>query len=283
MSYRGKREGNYGNRSRGRSFGAGFGKRKGNQSSDTERAKRNFEQRSQRSQTLDLLKVADLAPNISMYLKSPERFDWCGVDMADARLIFSRKSIREKASDLARLAKIKPLELWVKNTGEADIKNIDTPNAKTKGMQTKILRKFRIVRKQPEKEKPKETEKPKEAEKPKTPEKVEQKQTEKSILPKELDVNNPLSDGSKMPSHKEIVELAQQLYMKDHARFGETTLPTEADLKSEEADYLRKAQVALMTSESGKAEKKVMAYVDDLRNQLNALGFDVVPIAGFEL
>ena len=212
----------------------------------------------------DLIRFADLAPNLVAYLKAPNKFDFPNVDTPDPKLIFSHKTVREKAADLAKLASKTPLEVWIKDTSQHDIEGVDTPQSKNKEpIQTKILRKFRIVKKTPEK--PKESEKPKET----------------SLKPKELDVNNPLSDKTHMPSHAEIVNKAQELYMKDHR--DETTLPNEADLKSEEADYLRNAQIELMTSESGHAEKVVMGYVENLRNELNKIGFDVVPLSGFEI
>jgi hypothetical protein len=260
MSYRGRREGNYGNQRRGHSFG--FGRRKGKEAADTKRAKRNFEARSQRSQTLDLLKVADLAPNIGMYLKHPDRFDWSNVDTADARLIFSRKSVREKAADLSKMASRVPLEVWVRDTSQHDLQNIDTPNAKTKGIQTKILRKFRIVKKDKKTEKPKDevTTKPKEEE------------------------HSPLVEGQHMPSEAEILAKAKELWLHDNARFedlGGTQIPERNELREE--GYLKKAQLALMTSEDTQNERKVLDYVGGLKDELEKIGFTVIPIAGFEI
>ena len=83
----------------------GFG-RKGNKgrSNDTQRAQRSFDRRSNQSKAQDLVRIAEVAPNIEAYLKAPNQFDWKGVDCPDPHLIFEHKSPREKAADLSKLA-----------------------------------------------------------------------------------------------------------------------------------------------------------------------------------
>jgi hypothetical protein len=108
--------------------------------------------------------------------------------------------------------------------------------------------------------------------------------------PKELaakeEANNPIKESShKLPSVKEILERAQEMYMAEnfkpiHDDSAPETLPTKGELSEE--GYLQKAKLALMTSQDTRASRKVMDYVEGLRNELSKIGFDVVPIAGFD-
>jgi hypothetical protein len=238
--------------------------------SNFNRAKRAFERRSKRSKFLDLVKMAEIAPDITAYIKAPNRFDYPGIDTVDPALVFEHKSNRAKAQDLAMLAtRTKDVEVWFKHTGEFDLRGIDTPVKGKKAVKVSVkTKRFKVVKKS---EAAKETEK--------EIEKVESKVAE---LKKTEPSDSPLVGGQRLPSHAEIVAKAQELYMKENARFGEETLPTEADLRSEESDYLRRAQLLLMTSEDTLAERKVMDYVEGLRAELQKIGFDVVPLAGFD-
>lgn len=78
MSYRGRTKSNYGSQKHGKSSFHGFGR--GKRDADTLAAQRNFESRSKQSQSQDLHKFAEIAPNITVYLKAPCEWDWPGVD-----------------------------------------------------------------------------------------------------------------------------------------------------------------------------------------------------------
>ena len=247
---------------------------------DTQKARSNFEHRTIRSQTQDLIRIADIAPNIEAYLKAPNRFDWSNVDGPDPKLIFSHKSKREQSADLAKLATKAPIEVWIKDTSQHDIQGVDTP-LKAKNKETlkgKIIKKFKVVKKdqveQDAKEAKKEAEK-KAAEKPKEAEKAELKTKEEA--------NSPLIEGQNMPTHDEIIAKAKELYMHDNARFPElgTNLPEESELREE--GYIKRAQTELLTKEDTKATRVVMDYIGNLKNELEQIGFTIVPIEGFSL
>ena len=217
MSYDTKGGHGYGNQSRRGSFHSGKGKKGFRQKrSEVKLARQNFEKRSERAQEQDLMKIADIAPSIEAYLKAPNRFDFPNVDMPDPKLIFSHKTHREQAADLSKLATKAPVEVWIKDTSKHDLEGVDTPNSKNKANILK-KRRFKIVKKEKVKE---------ELEKAKAETKEKAKALEKA---EPTDLNSPLTD-SHMPSHKEILEHAQQLYMKDngiHQDFLGTNLPEE--------------------------------------------------------
>ena len=270
MSYNSKGGHGYGNQQRRSGGFGGKGRGKGRSSNDTRLAQRDFGKRSLRSRSQDLVRIAEIAPNIEAYLKSPNEYDWKGVDCADPHLIFEHKSTREKAADLSKMAEKAPIEVWIKDTAQSDIEGVDTPNSKNKANILK-KRRFKIVRKEKVKE---ETEKAK----------VETKEKAKELERAEpTDLNSPLTD-SRMPSHKEILEHAQQLYMKDngiHQDFLGTNLPEETELREE--GYLKRAQLDLMTKEDTQATRQVMDYVGNIRAELQKIGFDVVPLEGFDV
>jgi hypothetical protein len=94
-------------------------------------AKQVFAEKSKRSQTQDLLKMAQIAPNISAWLKCPNRLDLPGLDTPDAALVFAHRSKRSQAQDLARAARQKvPVEVWIGDPSRFDIKGVDTPSSK---------------------------------------------------------------------------------------------------------------------------------------------------------
>lgn len=118
------------------------------------------------------------------------------------------------------------------------------------------------------------------------------KQSGDSLKPEKQELkaetNNPIKEPEthKLPSEKEILEHAQQLYMKDNGKmdFQEglgTNLPERTELKEE--GYLQKAKLDLMTKTDTKASRDVMDYVDGLRQELEKIGFTVEPIAGFDV
>lgn len=92
--------------------------------------------------------------------------------------------------------------------------------------------------------------------------------------------------GHKLPSEKEILEKAQQMYMADNfqPKYNDSapeTLPTKGELSEE--GYLQKAKLALMTSQDTQASRSVMDYVEGLRAELNKIGFEVIPMEGFSV
>lgn len=231
MSYNGRSGHGYGNQKHGRSSWKGAGKAK----RDTSFAKKSFEGRSKRSQAQDLHKYADIAPNISVYLKAPGEYDWQGIDTPD-KLAFLAK---EKGS----------VEITVKDASAKD---------KPKTHRYKI--------------KPKTEAKKEEAEKPKE---------------LKAESNNPIIGSShKLPTEKEILAKAQELYQKENFKsINEEsmpeTLPTKGELSEE--GYLQKAKLALMTSQDTVASRKTMDYIDNLRGELEKIGFTIEPIAGFDV
>jgi hypothetical protein len=132
----------------------------------------------------------------------------------------------------------------------------------------KIIRKFKVEKKD------KAVKEAKDAKK--EPEKVE--------LTAKEGVNSPLVEGHKMPTEKEILERAQQLYMKANGKFQDllgTNLPEKSELKEE--GFLKAAQLELMTKGDIKNERAILDYVGGLKNELEQIGFTVVPIEGFTL
>jgi hypothetical protein len=113
----------------------------------------------------------------------------------------------------------------------------------------------------------------------------DKKETEKVGLAKSENTNPILEKPThKLPSEKEILEHAQQLYMKDNGRrdYQEgvgTNLPERTELKEE--GYLQKAKLDLMTSEDTQASRATFDYIDNLRGQLEKIGFTIEPIQGF--
>ena len=236
-----------------------------------------FEKRSKQSQVQDLIRMAPIAPNLEAYLKYSNKFDFPNVDTPDPKLIFSHKTRREQAADIAKLATRAPVEVWIKDTSQHDIENVDTPKSKRKEtVKEKIIRKFRVEKKdKAEKDAKKAKEEPKEKQLDKPAEKTELKAEEK-------DATSPLTEEHKMPSKAEILEKAQQLYMADNGRFQDLVgTPEESELREE--GYLKRAQFELLTSTDTKASRQVMDYVGTLKNELEQIGFTIVPIEGFTL
>ena len=273
-SYRGRSKGSYGTQKHGKSSFHGFGK--GKRDADILAAQRNFESRSKRSQGQDMHRFATIAPNIIAYLKDPTEWDWKGVD---------DPNVLVKINAVTKLAKKRPVHMIIED-GKA-----------------KKTHHFKIVKKsEAEKLKAKaEDANAKDRENYKRDldrqfreGKLSKEAYEKARLnaeaPKELtkaEVNDPIIESShKLPSAKEILERAQELYQKEnfkavHEENMPEALPSKIELAEE--GYLQKAKLDLMTSEDTTASRKVMDYVDSLRGELEKIGFDIVPIAGFEL
>jgi hypothetical protein len=198
-----------------------------------------FEARSQRSKTQDLLKMADIAPSVTAWLKCPNRLDLPGLDTADADLVFSHRSKRSQAQDLARAARRKvPLEIWIRDTAHSDLEGVDT-----KRKEPKTVKRFKICRKD------------------------QAKETEKKIDPK----------GRKLPTKPEIIERAKEKFLEEQARMGLPTItPEEQELK--EGGYFEGARAELMRGEESKVSGEVLKYIDDLRSELEPQGYTIVPI-----
>lgn len=233
MGYNSRGGHGYGNQRHSGSSWRGSGKAKRN----TSLAKKSFEGRSKRSQAQDLHKYAEIAPNISAYLKAPGEYDWQGIDTPDK---------------LAGLAKEKgSVEMTIKDGSAKD---------KPKTHRYKVVKKTEA--------------KKEDAEKPKE-------------LAKSEDNNTILEKPThKLPSQKEILEKAQAMYMAENfkPKYNDSApevLPTKGELSEE--GYLQKAKLDLMTSEDTQASRQTLDYVDNLRGQLEKIGFTIEPIAGFDV
>jgi hypothetical protein len=219
---------------------------------DTKIARRNFEKRSKRSQVQDLIRMAPLSPNLEVYLKAPNKYDFPNVDTLDPKLIFSHKTHRQQAADLAKLASKAPVEVWVRNTAEHDIENVDTPmHRKKQAVLPAKTHKFRVKRKEAEKEELEKAEKPKKEKKP---------------------------VGRKLPTKEEIFEKAKEIAMIDQVKQGiEPITPEESELK--ESGLFEEARAALMRGEDTIVDAQVLQYVDQLKAELEPMGFSIVPLS----
>jgi hypothetical protein len=172
---------------------------------------------------------------------------WKGLSNADMIKVMESKGDKEKAENLAAIANQK---------GSATMLIQD--NSK-KGLVSRHH--FKVIKK---------------SEAKKEPEKQELK----------AEANNPIKEESHLPSEKEIYDKAVEMYQKENFKpvHGDSGLET-APIKSELAEegYLQKAKLALMTSEDTQASRQVFDYVGKMREELSKLGFDVVPISGFDV
>lgn len=203
-------------------------------------AKQSFSLRSPQAQRMDMIRLAPLAPGIEAYLRSPNRYDWPGVDgLAD--------SFPKQAEGIAKLSKEQPdVELIVNSQGEGP--------AQTK--------KFKVI----EKDKAKE-------------------ETEKEL--KRVEEQADKTTKTNLPSAEEIYNEAIRLWRKEntkpiHEGFLEDVAdPTRQELQEE--GYLNQAKLKLMTSEDTEAARQTFDYVDNIRTELEKIGFTVIPIEGFSV
>ena len=79
-------------------------------------AKRNFEKRSERSQNQDARMIAQIAPNLSVYLRNPDRFDLPFIDLPQEQ--------SEMIRTICQLANKKPCELHVKDIETKRVKKL---------------------------------------------------------------------------------------------------------------------------------------------------------------
>jgi hypothetical protein len=216
---------------------------KGRPNTDTAKALRSFEHSTSKSDSKAYMKFAEVTPGIVVYLQA-----WRG--SPDLQKIIQSKDDKEKAANLAGLAAQK---------GSAHLLVKDDLAKKTN--------RFKVLKKSEAK-----------------------KEVQKELKAiEELSKNeetNPILDARKLPTQKEILERAQQMYMHDNGRqdFQEgvgTNLPERNELQEE--GYLQRAKLDLMTSEDGRASRSVMDYVDNLRQELEKIGFTVEPVAGFDV
>ena len=192
---------------------------------------------------------------------------------------FKGRSKLSQAQDLHKYADIAPnIVAYLRSPSELDWQGVDTPSKLAE--LTKKGKVEMTIKDGSKKDKPK-------THRFKVVKKTDvKKEPEKQEL--KAEANNPIKEESahKLPSAKEILEKAQQLYMKDNGRMDYqegvgTNLPERNELAEE--GYLQKAKLALMTSEDTVASRQVGDYVENLRTELNKLGFEVIPMEGFSV
>jgi phage gp29-like protein len=195
--------------------------------------------------------MAPLAPSLDVYLKAPNKYDFPNVDQPDPQLIFSHKTHRQQAADLAKLATKAPVEVWVRNTARHDIENVDTPiHRKKRAVLPAKTHKFRVKRKEVEKGELAEAEKPKEK-KPR---------------------------GRKLPTKEEILEKATEIAMINQVKQGiEPITPETSELL--ESGVFEEARRELMTGEDTVVNTQILEYVDLLKTELEPMGFSIVPLS----
>jgi hypothetical protein len=207
-------------------------------------AREAFEARSERSKGQDLVRLAQIAPNVQIWLKDPSRWDLPNVDTPDAQRIFEHRTTRQKAQDLARRArKTRNIELWMGNINKMDLQGVDTP---VKG---KRVRRFRIMEKE-------------EAKKILLEEKVKEKR----------------ESTRKLPTKEEILERAQERFQEKQAKEGLPAITAE-EQELKESGLFEVARAELMRGEKSKADAQIEEYVHNLNSELEPLGFQVVPIS----
>jgi hypothetical protein len=202
-----------------------------------------FESRSQRARTMDLLKMADIAPSVSAWLKCPNRLDLPGLDTPDAELVFSHRSKRSQAQDLARAAKRKvSVEVWIGDPSKVDLKGIDTPSSKKPKP-----RRFKVVEKG----------------------KADAVELKRSESKKAEEKKHTL------PTKTQILEKAQAIHKEELVKGGLPVVSAEESELKETGDFER-ARNELMRGEQSKADSQVLQYIDDLRKELEPLGFSII-------
>jgi hypothetical protein len=207
-------------------------------------AKEIFEGRSERSKGQDLVRLAQIAPSVTIWLRDPSRWDLPGIDTPNAQRIFEHRSTRQKAQDLARRArKTKNIELWAGNVNRYDFDNVDTP------ARGKHVRRFRVMEKEEDKKQ--------ELKKTETKKTEEKKHT--------------------LPSKQQIIERAQELHMQKEVKQGLPAISAEESELKESGEF-EKARSELMRGEKSKADAQIESYVHDLNSELEGMGYRIVPI-----
>jgi len=127
--------------------------------------------------------------------------------------------------------------------------------------------------KKAEKPKPKP---PKKAEKPKPPEKPKQAKLAKAP-------EKPKRKGRRLPTRPEIIEKAVELWMRDHGyHFLDIRAPIPEYSELREGGYIERAQRELMKSESRRIteteEREKARYIQAIKEELEGLGYEVIPV-----
>lgn len=207
---------------------------------DKNLAKVVFESRSQRSQAQDLVRLAQIAPNVQVWLKDPSRWDIPNVDTPDAQRIFEHRTTRQKAQDLARRAKkTRNIELWMGNINKMDIQGVDTP---PKG---KRVKRFRVM----------------------------EKEEGKKIL--EGKIKEKKEPTHKLPTKEEILERAQERFQEKQAKEGLPSITAE-EQELKESGLFEVARSELMRGEKSKADAQIEEYVHNLNSELEPMGYTIV-------
>jgi hypothetical protein len=185
--------------------------------------------------------MAEIAPSVSAWLKCPNRLDIPGLDTPNAALVFSHRSKRSQAQDLARAAKKKvPVEVWIGDPSRFDVKGVDTPSSKD-------VRRFKPV--------------PKEEAKKILEEKAKEKK----------------EPTRKLPTKEEILERAQERFQEKQTKVGLPAITAE-EQELKESGLFEEARAELMRGEKSRADVQIEEYVHNLNSELEPLGFQVVQI-----
>ena len=83
--------------------------------------------------------IAIIRTSLDPWLKSPNRLDIVGVDTPDPNQVFSSRSPRAQAVDLAKEAKKAPLEVWIGNVNRYDLQGVDTTPKDKKVKRYKVV------------------------------------------------------------------------------------------------------------------------------------------------
>jgi hypothetical protein len=201
-----------------------------------------------------------------------------------AKEAFSRRSEQSQRQDLMMLAPIAPnLEIYLAHPEKYDFPGVDTPpnveglcqlacsqpvDLEVHDTATKQRKKLRIVKK----------------EDAKTEVEAAAKEAEdKLIMELQAQENSPiLPDKPKrrLPSADEIYMEAVKLWRDQNGYLEDVANPTRVELQEE--GLLNQAKLRLMTSADTDAERQTFDYLSGMRQKLNSLGFDIVPLSGFE-
>ncbi len=210
--------------------------------------------------------------------RGSSRSGWKGkakYDTSLAKQSFERRPKLSQKQDLHRFATIAPdIVAYLRSPAEFDWQGVDDPTSLAKIAEkgsvhmvikdgkAKKTHNFKVVKK---------------TEATKEPEKIELKTKD-----------NPIKEESsrKLPSEKEIYDRAVEMYQEENfkPKYGDSAPevnPTKGELAEE--GFLQRAKLDLMTKTDTKASRDVMDYVDNVRQELEKIGFTVEPIAGFDV
>lgn len=185
---------------------------------------------------------------------------------------FQRRSKRAQQQDLRRIAAIAPnIEVYLEHPDKYDFPGVDVPNdqqnvidslcqatcksgtcdVQVKDKATKTSKRVRIV-------------------------KAENNAFELKKAVDEAEAETKKA-GRRLPSKEEIYQKAVELWRQQNNYLDNVANPSPEELKEEE--LLNRAKIALMTSADTDASREVDDFLLNTRQQLNAIGFDIVPLA----